>query len=212
MTHNGQIISCSHYVILSFPLHIFFSILSQMYKLPFRDFTTTHSSPEHSLFWLQTVCSYLLCNPVSVYRFPRTSNPLPSNGLFNHYFMFNGYTKNLGHLIVVSVNLGKLCWNVTIVMWQAVLAEQCKSWHVDERMLPSFSFCRTSTETLQKNNSSNSGVILDISALKMAEVDSEVPPLPPRYRFRDLLLGDQTFQNDDRLDYVLQYIWDSAQG
>ncbi|XP_042276465.1 potassium channel subfamily T member 1 isoform X5 [Thunnus maccoyii] len=58
---------------------------------------------------------------------------------------------------------------------------------------------RTSTENLQKNNSSNSGVILDISTLKMAEVDSEVPPLPPRYRFRDLLLGDQTFQNDDRV-------------
>uniref|UniRef100_A0A4W5R8P3 Potassium sodium-activated channel subfamily T member 1 n=1 Tax=Hucho hucho TaxID=62062 RepID=A0A4W5R8P3_9TELE len=33
----------------------------------------------------------------------------------------------------------------------------------------------------------------------MAEVDSEVPPLPPRYRFRDLLLGDQSFQNDDRV-------------
>uniref|UniRef100_A0A8C7GVZ9 Potassium sodium-activated channel subfamily T member 1 n=1 Tax=Oncorhynchus kisutch TaxID=8019 RepID=A0A8C7GVZ9_ONCKI len=42
----------------------------------------------------------------------------------------------------------------------------------------------------------NDGVILDISALKL-EVDSEVPPLPPRYRFRDLLLGDQSFQNDD---------------
>ncbi|XP_070819638.1 potassium channel subfamily T member 1 isoform X14 [Chaetodon trifascialis] len=58
---------------------------------------------------------------------------------------------------------------------------------------------RPSTETLQRNNSGNSGVILDISALKMAEVDTEVPPLPPRYRFRDLLLGDQTFQNDDRV-------------
>uniref|UniRef100_A0A3P9C9L2 Potassium sodium-activated channel subfamily T member 1 n=1 Tax=Maylandia zebra TaxID=106582 RepID=A0A3P9C9L2_9CICH len=33
----------------------------------------------------------------------------------------------------------------------------------------------------------------------MADVDSGVPPLPPRYRFRDLLLGDQTFQNDDRV-------------
>uniref|UniRef100_A0A8C9TBX0 Potassium sodium-activated channel subfamily T member 1 n=1 Tax=Scleropages formosus TaxID=113540 RepID=A0A8C9TBX0_SCLFO len=33
----------------------------------------------------------------------------------------------------------------------------------------------------------------------MTEVDSEVPPLPPRYRFRDLLLGDQSFQNDDRV-------------
>ncbi|XP_054586222.1 potassium channel subfamily T member 1 isoform X7 [Nothobranchius furzeri] len=58
---------------------------------------------------------------------------------------------------------------------------------------------RPSSETLQKNNSSNSGVILDISSLKMADVDTEVPPLPPRYRFRDLLLGDQTFQNDDRV-------------
>ncbi|XP_045890092.1 potassium channel subfamily T member 1 [Micropterus dolomieu] len=58
---------------------------------------------------------------------------------------------------------------------------------------------RPSTETQQRNNSSNSGVILDISALKMTEVDTEVPPLPPRYRFRDLLLGDQTFQNDDRV-------------
>ncbi|XP_041727487.2 potassium channel subfamily T member 1-like isoform X2 [Coregonus clupeaformis] len=56
-----------------------------------------------------------------------------------------------------------------------------------------------STETLQKNKSSNTGVILDISALKLEEVDSEVPPLPPRYRFRDLLLGDQSFQNDDRV-------------
>ncbi|XP_072288533.1 potassium channel subfamily T member 1 isoform X5 [Eucyclogobius newberryi] len=58
---------------------------------------------------------------------------------------------------------------------------------------------RMSSESLQRNNSSNSGVILDISALKMADVDSEVPPLPPRYRFRDLLLGDQSFQNDDRV-------------
>ncbi|KAM6931318.1 potassium channel subfamily T member 1 [Xenentodon cancila] len=58
---------------------------------------------------------------------------------------------------------------------------------------------RSSSENLQKNNSSNSGVILDISSLKMADLDSEVPPLPPRYRFRDLLLGDQTFQNDDRV-------------
>ncbi|XP_073397245.1 potassium channel subfamily T member 1 isoform X6 [Dendrobates tinctorius] len=44
-----------------------------------------------------------------------------------------------------------------------------------------------------------SGVILDISTLKMNELETEVPPLPPRYRFRDLLLGDQTFQNDDRV-------------
>ncbi len=57
---------------------------------------------------------------------------------------------------------------------------------------------RLPTETVQRNNSSNTGVILDISTLKMADLDSEVPPLPPRYRFRDLLLGDQSFQNDDR--------------
>ncbi|KAM4617111.1 potassium channel subfamily T member 1 [Polymixia lowei] len=67
---------------------------------------------------------------------------------------------------------------------------------------------RSSSETLQKNNTSNPGVILDISALKMADGDSEVPPLPPRYRFRDLLLGDQTFQNDDR--YQEEYSMDST--
>ncbi|OXB68289.1 hypothetical protein ASZ78_016690 [Callipepla squamata] len=33
----------------------------------------------------------------------------------------------------------------------------------------------------------------------MADLDSEVPPLPPRYRFRDLLLGDQGWQGDDRV-------------
>ncbi|CAL8347344.1 unnamed protein product [Lota lota] len=58
---------------------------------------------------------------------------------------------------------------------------------------------RLSSETLQKNNCSNSGVILDISTLKIAEGDSGVPPLPPRYRFRDLLLGDPISQNDDRV-------------
>ncbi|XP_030631924.1 potassium channel subfamily T member 2 isoform X2 [Chanos chanos] len=31
----------------------------------------------------------------------------------------------------------------------------------------------------------------------MVDPENEVPPLPPRYRFRDLLLGDQTWQNDD---------------
>ncbi|XP_056379521.1 potassium channel subfamily T member 2 isoform X2 [Hyla sarda] len=34
---------------------------------------------------------------------------------------------------------------------------------------------------------------------RMVDLDSEVPPLPPRYRFRDLLLGDQGWQNDDRV-------------
>uniref|UniRef100_A0A8C4MIV4 Potassium sodium-activated channel subfamily T member 1 n=1 Tax=Equus asinus asinus TaxID=83772 RepID=A0A8C4MIV4_EQUAS len=33
----------------------------------------------------------------------------------------------------------------------------------------------------------------------MSDLDSEVLPLPPRYRFRDLLLGDQSFQTDDRV-------------
>lgn len=32
----------------------------------------------------------------------------------------------------------------------------------------------------------------------MVDLDSEVPPLPPRYRFRDLLLGEQGWQSDDR--------------
>uniref|UniRef100_A0A673A2X6 Potassium channel, subfamily T, member 1 n=1 Tax=Sphaeramia orbicularis TaxID=375764 RepID=A0A673A2X6_9TELE len=33
----------------------------------------------------------------------------------------------------------------------------------------------------------------------MEQLESEVLPLPPRFRFRDLLLGDQSFQNDDRV-------------
>uniref|UniRef100_A0A3Q1GS43 Potassium sodium-activated channel subfamily T member 1a n=1 Tax=Acanthochromis polyacanthus TaxID=80966 RepID=A0A3Q1GS43_9TELE len=33
----------------------------------------------------------------------------------------------------------------------------------------------------------------------MEQLESEVPPLPPRFRFRDLLLGDQGFPNDDRV-------------
>ncbi|KAB0364865.1 hypothetical protein FD754_009021, partial [Muntiacus muntjak] len=41
------------------------------------------------------------------------------------------------------------------------------------------------------------GARLDTAGLKMSDLDSEVLPLPPRYRFRDLLLGDQPFQNDD---------------
>lgn len=49
-----------------------------------------------------------------------------------------------------------------------------------------------------QTNINRSGVILDISTLKMEQQESEVPPLPPRFRFRDLLLGDQSFQNDDR--------------
>ncbi|XP_058380500.1 potassium channel subfamily T member 1 [Diceros bicornis minor] len=43
------------------------------------------------------------------------------------------------------------------------------------------------------------GVLLDTASLKMSDPDSEVLPLPPRYRFRDLLLGDQSFQTDDRV-------------
>uniref|UniRef100_UPI00398F52A7 potassium channel subfamily T member 2 isoform X2 n=1 Tax=Pristiophorus japonicus TaxID=55135 RepID=UPI00398F52A7 len=33
----------------------------------------------------------------------------------------------------------------------------------------------------------------------MVDLENEVPPLPPRYRFRDLLLGDQGWQADDRI-------------
>ncbi|XP_015238187.1 PREDICTED: potassium channel subfamily T member 2-like [Cyprinodon variegatus] len=58
---------------------------------------------------------------------------------------------------------------------------------------------RPSTAPLQTNSNCSSGVILDISSLKMEQLESEVPPLPPRFRFRDLLLGDQNFQNDDRV-------------
>ncbi|KAA8584423.1 hypothetical protein FQN60_008208 [Etheostoma spectabile] len=56
---------------------------------------------------------------------------------------------------------------------------------------------RSSPAPLQTNVNS-SGVILDISTLTMEQQESEeVLPLPPRFRFRDLLLGDQSFQNDD---------------
>lgn len=58
--------------------------------------------------------------------------------------------------------------------------------------------CSSSTAPPPQSTSCSSGVILDISTLKMEQVESEVPPLPPRFRFRDLLLGDQSFQNDDR--------------
>lgn len=40
-------------------------------------------------------------------------------------------------------------------------------------------------------------VLLDAVSLTMNDLDTEVLPLPPRYRFRDLLLGDQPFTNDD---------------
>ncbi|XP_047687036.1 potassium channel subfamily T member 1 isoform X10 [Prionailurus viverrinus] len=43
------------------------------------------------------------------------------------------------------------------------------------------------------------GACLDTASLKMSDLDTEVLPLPPRYRFRDLLLGDPSFQNDDRV-------------
>lgn len=42
------------------------------------------------------------------------------------------------------------------------------------------------------------GVLLDTAGLKMSDLETEVLPLPPRYRFRDLLLGDQSFQSEDR--------------
>ncbi|KAM3599871.1 uncharacterized protein V6R79_013231 [Siganus canaliculatus] len=57
---------------------------------------------------------------------------------------------------------------------------------------------RSSPAPLQTSINST-GVILDISTLKMEQQETEVPPLPPRFRFRDLLLGDQSFQNDDRV-------------
>ncbi|XP_041956743.1 potassium channel subfamily T member 2 isoform X6 [Alosa sapidissima] len=65
---------------------------------------------------------------------------------------------------------------------------------------PSSTGDRGSTESVQKKTSGGStGVILDISNLKIGDGESGVPPLPPRYRFRDLLLGDQSFQSEDRV-------------
>ncbi|XP_021496727.1 potassium channel subfamily T member 1 isoform X11 [Meriones unguiculatus] len=43
----------------------------------------------------------------------------------------------------------------------------------------------------------------------MNDLDTEVLPLPPRYRFRDLLLGDQPFPNDDR-HHVEDFSLDSS--
>nr|XP_023422165.1 potassium channel subfamily T member 1 isoform X9 [Cavia porcellus] len=43
--------------------------------------------------------------------------------------------------------------------------------------------------------------VLEVAiSFKMSGLDSEVLPLPPRYRFRDLLLGDQSFQSEDRVE------------
>uniref|UniRef100_A0A8C0M5R7 Potassium sodium-activated channel subfamily T member 1 n=1 Tax=Canis lupus familiaris TaxID=9615 RepID=A0A8C0M5R7_CANLF len=50
-----------------------------------------------------------------------------------------------------------------------------------------------------RDSGGGDGAHPDTASLKMSDLDSEVLPLPPRYRFRDLLLGDQSFQNDDRV-------------
>lgn len=63
---------------------------------------------------------------------------------------------------------------------------------------PSSSPPSSSASPVEATRADRSGVILDISTLRMEQQESEVPPLPPRFRFRDLLLGDQTFQNEDR--------------
>ncbi|XP_037401942.1 potassium channel subfamily T member 2 isoform X6 [Pygocentrus nattereri] len=44
-----------------------------------------------------------------------------------------------------------------------------------------------------------SGVVLNIQGLKAAADESDVPPLQCRARFRELLLGDQPSQNEDRV-------------
>lgn len=49
-----------------------------------------------------------------------------------------------------------------------------------------------------RRESRRGDVLLDAASFTMNDLDTEVLPLPPRYRFRDLFLGDQPFPNDDR--------------
>lgn len=48
-----------------------------------------------------------------------------------------------------------------------------------------------------------SGVVLNVHGLKMATGEPDVPPLQSRARFRELLLGDQPCQSEDRYGILI---------
>lgn len=48
-----------------------------------------------------------------------------------------------------------------------------------------------------------SGVVLNVQGLKMATGEPDVPPLQGRARFRELLLGDQPCQSEDRYGILI---------
>lgn len=52
-----------------------------------------------------------------------------------------------------------------------------------------------------------SGVVLNVQGLKMATGEPDVPPLQGRARFRELLLGDQPCQSEDRYGILIVSAW-----
>lgn len=48
-----------------------------------------------------------------------------------------------------------------------------------------------------------SGVVLNVQRLKMATGEPDVPPLQGRARFRELLLGEQPCQSEDRYGILI---------
>lgn len=146
---------------------------------------------------------YLCCNPAWIYlMFMHVTITFSSNpSHFSAYCQSQAWLRHDAHppLLTGKPNLTYNCLFVVLTLLMNNTLCVCIH-NVCYMIVFTIYVCffRLPTETVQRNNSSNTGVILDISTLKMADVDSEVPPLPPRYRFRDLLLGDQSFQNDDR--------------
>lgn len=67
-------------------------------------------------------------------------------------------------------------------------------------------FCFLFPPSLSVNSDSSqmlSGVVLNVQGLKMATGEPDVPPLQGRARFRELLLGDQPCQSEDRYDILI---------
>ncbi|XP_056874168.1 potassium channel subfamily T member 2 isoform X1 [Takifugu flavidus] len=77
-------------------------------------------------------------------------------------------------------------------------AKMCSECYVNQTFVNDDGTGAVNEHKPRASHADHSGVILDISTLRMEQQESEVPPLPPRFRFRDLL-GDQTFQNEDRV-------------